>query len=221
MKNKIQYEYLQPIGDYGILYLEESGTYGKTHKVRGISVQCSCGKIFRARHSDIVQNKIKACGHLRGNKAIVYKEGSYINNIKFIKFAGVKKYKSYGIFECPVCKNHWTASIINIKTGIIKSCCKISLGWSRKKWIKFCKTATFYKILVYNENEKFIKIGITSTTVNKRFINFPYNFKILKEVCGESGYIFDLEARFKRLFKKYKYKPLISFCGQTECFNIN
>ena len=71
---------------------------------------------------------------------------------------------------------------------------------------------------MYNETESFIKIGITTKEIKHRFLRFPYKYEVLKLIEGDSGYIFDLENRTKRVFKKYKYKPLISFGGETECY---
>ena len=57
------------------------------------------------------------------------------------------------------------------------------------------------------------------TVLKKKKSNGGYNYEILKIIKGESGYIFDLENRCKRFFKKNNYKPLLNFKGYTECYN--
>jgi len=49
----------------------------------------------------------------------------------------------------------------------------------------------------------------------------PYEYEVIKEIKGSPGFIFDKEVKLHRLYKEYKYKPLIHFGGETECFNIS
>jgi hypothetical protein len=48
----------------------------------------------------------------------------------------------------------------------------------------------------------------------------PYNYEVIRIIEGDSGYIFDLEHRYKRLNKKNSYSPNIHFLGRTECFKF-
>ena len=75
-----------------------------------------------------------------------------------------------------------------------------------------------YHLLLF---ESFIKIGITTKSIKERFSGCPYKFEIIKIIEGDSGYIFDFEIRTKKLFKSYKYIPLCSFKGETECYKLN
>jgi len=102
------------------------------------------------------------------------------------------------------------------------------IGWSKTKWITFCNLKNnipvVYIIRCYNHNEEFIKIGRTSRSVRKRFKNkqaIPYSYEIIKEIKGSPDFVWDKEVELHRLYKEYKYKPLISFGGETECFNIS
>lgn len=81
---------------------------------------------------------------------------------------------------------------------------------------------TFYIILIYNNNEQFVKVGITGTTVEKRFIKpMPYNYKILRTYINLPGSVWDKELEMKRKLTKFKHIPKIKFEGWTECFNYS
>lgn len=96
-------------------------------------------------------------------------------------------------------------------------------GYSKSDSIRTAKgkECTFYILRLYNENEEFYKIGITSNSVKKRFVgkrNMPYSYEILQEIKGEAGEIWDLELKNKRLLKDFKYISKVKFRGYTECF---
>lgn len=105
------------------------------------------------------------------------------------------------------------------------NCSKV--GFSRTEWINFCNRKKvlpiIYIIRFFNNNENFIKIGRTSDTVSFRFCGkkYPYSFEIINEIKGSPDFIYDEEIRLHRLYKDYKYKPLLNFKGKTECFNIS
>lgn len=100
------------------------------------------------------------------------------------------------------------------------------VGTSKEKWIKSClknKNAQLYIIRCFNNEESFIKIGITSKSVIKRFYNkkiLPYNFEVIKTITGSPEFIWNKEKELHKKYSFFKYKPLISFAGETECFNI-
>jgi len=143
------------------------------------------------------------------------------------------KYKTIFIKVDIICKKCNTifnqASYSHLKKHGCPKCNLGSLtGWSKTQWIDFCELKTreplLYIIRCYNENEEFIKIGRTSTSTIKRFKKkqtMPYEYEVIKEIKGSPGFIFDKEVKLHRLYKEYKYKPLIHFGGETECFNIS
>lgn len=109
--------------------------------------------------------------------------------------------------------------------------CAREIGlWSRTDYVRHTQrysdgTAIMYVTHCRNkdldDNEDFYKVGITSGTVEARFSKgIPYNFESLYEVKGEAGYIYDLEKRLHRILiaSKAKYKPKLTFGGETECF---
>lgn len=216
---KLDYKVGQVLNKHGISYVMDTDPiFENTRKRRACLFQCECGNKFKSTLSDVRSNKRTSCGCKKGHKPKYYKEGEYINGVKFIKTIGTINYQQRAVFECPICKNHWESSVNNIQAGHSKSCCGVKRGWSRSQWVKLSKTSKLYKVRLYNETESFIKIGITTKEIKYRFLRFPYKYEVLKLIEGDSGYIFDLENRTKRVFKKYKYKPLISFKGETECY---
>lgn len=95
--------------------------------------------------------------------------------------------------------------------------------YDRKKWIlnHINKSCTFYILEVFNINESFIKIGITSRNIKTRYVSLKnYNYRILVEIKGTSEYINDLEIQYLKAYKAYKYTPYLGFEGHTECFSI-
>ena len=100
-----------------------------------------------------------------------------------------------------------------------------SPSWQKDKWIAHAKKSIhfdnfkLYVIKCYNETETFYKVGRTYNTLIKRLSQIPYKYEVVKIITSDNGsYIFDLEYRFKRRYKKFKYLPLIDFGGKHECF---
>lgn len=106
-------------------------------------------------------------------------------------------------------------------------CMKKNTGWAKTSWENSCKgkVAKLYIIKCYNENEEFYKIGITNKkTIKERFYHkslMPYKYKIIKIIESKKDpiYIYNLERHLHLIHKKVKYKPLIQFAGETECFS--
>lgn len=101
-------------------------------------------------------------------------------------------------------------------------------GYSLAKWIESSKSSKsfdsfkLYVIKCWNNSEVFYKIGRTFTTIGKRFDGknrMPYNWVLLKQICGDAETIFNLENELKRKHKDYKYVPKIEFKGMYECFS--
>tara|TARA_R110000868_G_scaffold392712_1_gene663494 strand:- start:85 stop:753 length:669 start_codon:yes stop_codon:yes gene_type:complete len=218
---RITYTLGQVINKHNITYVSETNPIN-THKTkrRSCIFKCECGKEFTCTLSDVRENKRTSCGCKKGNRPNIYKEGDLINGIKFMRTCGTYNYAQRAIFECPICKDEWESSIGNVQSGHTRSCCGVKRGWSRSQWLKVSKIAKLYRVRLYNNEESFIKIGITTQSLERRFKSIPYDFEVLKIIEGESGYIFDLELRTKRFFRAYRYVPLLNFKGETECYII-
>ena len=102
-----------------------------------------------------------------------------------------------------------------------------SLGWNKTQWILRCKGRKpfVYILRCWNEEENFIKIGISSKPLKRRFTTIermPYNYEVLKIIESENaGYIYDLENILLRNSKELKYTPKLDFNGKTECRTLN
>ena len=103
------------------------------------------------------------------------------------------------------------------------------IGYSFEGWVRMAlrsKIFDSYKVYIikcWNEKEEFYKIGKTFATIKNRFIGkreMPYNYKIFKLVIGDAQYISQLEDKYKKTLKKYRYIPKLKFSGVSECFKI-
>lgn len=108
-----------------------------------------------------------------------------------------------------------------------KQCGYDSSGFDRQRFERVCKknnngNGLMYVIHCKERGESFYKIGITSRTVQKRFMSkghLPYDFTELYVIEGEAAYIYDLENKIHALLKDHHYSPKIDFKGSVyECF---
>ena len=81
-----------------------------------------------------------------------------------------------------------------------------------------------YVLELFDDDEHFFKIGITSNSVKVRYKTaslMPYDFEVLLE--ADIGLIeaFEQEQFIIREYSNTKYIPKKTFKGMTECFNIN
>lgn len=120
----------------------------------------------------------------------------------------------------------WECAKINIS----KARSEKPTGWKLSEWIKTAENSVFYDsfkvyiIEVFDENERFIKIGRTFSSVKQRFSRLgylPYEYNIIKTIEGNPYYIFKLESKLKRMCKQYKYICNKSFNGMHECFTLD
>lgn len=86
------------------------------------------------------------------------------------------------------------------------------------------KECTLYVVRLSDDKENFLKVGITSNSVDKRFSGphkLPYNLEVLLEVKSfdyESVYYFEQELIATAQMQKYI--PFKEFAGHTECLRI-
>jgi hypothetical protein len=154
------------------------------------------------------------------NKAIAI-HGDKYNYDEVIYIDSTKKI----IITCPIHGDFLQTPNSHLRGS---GCLKCSLpGYSKTDWIHFCNTRKniepkVYIIKCFNDNEEFIKIGMTTKSVFKRFrSNFPYEYEVIKEIKGSPEFIYDLEHSLHSKFKDFKYIPLIPFNGYTECFDVS
>jgi len=128
-----------------------------------------------------------------------------------------------------ICKDHGAFeqqpnAHIKCKAGC--PVCNIARGWSKTQWLNYGKDkdCLVYIIKCFNNDEEFIKIGMTTQTTKKRFNDIrsmPYNYEVIKEHLCSAEEAWSLEKEYHQKFKEYKYLPKITFHGIQECFNIN
>jgi hypothetical protein len=122
----------------------------------------------------------------------------------------------HGVFEQKA-RQHLTGSGCQV-------CGKEQLmGFKRSKFIeKYTnKPCIFYTLKLFNEDEEFIKVGITGRSIKERFSDgLPYKYEILSMVEDSPDIIWDLELSTKRQLTEYNYVPKIQFFGYTECFTL-
>lgn len=109
--------------------------------------------------------------------------------------------------------------------GCSKCCYR---GHSRSSYVNHCdkygyECTELYLIRIYNDEESFIKIGITSSGLKERFRKLKsvwgYNYDIIKVVKLTPGNAWDAESQLKSKYISNKHIPKKEIPGYTECFN--
>lgn len=88
----------------------------------------------------------------------------------------------------------------------------------------------FYILRMFNEEESFLKIGITSNSVTRRYSSsgekigkLPYKYEVVYQYfeTETSIDILEIERVVGNKFKEHTYEPLIQFPGHHECFSLD
>lgn len=208
------------------------------YKHSNIKVKIICpihGEFLQTPSNHKHGNGCKKCGHDASAKCQSLTTEQFIeratiihNNIYNYNNVTYKRHNIKVDILCKKCNTTFKQTPAHHLEGRGCRKCNSRLGWTRTEWIKICnnKTAipTLYIIRCFNDSEQFIKIGITSCLIQKRFkakSEMPYSYEVIKEIKGSPDFIYDKEIELHRLYKAFSYKPLISFAGETECFNID
>lgn len=102
--------------------------------------------------------------------------------------------------------------------------------YSRTQYVENAKLnhkglSNLYFIEVFDEVERFYKIGISVHPTAERFLTptqLPYDYHELLVVSLPAEDAWDLETHLHRCFGKLMYKPLCDFGGSAkECFNLS
>lgn len=104
------------------------------------------------------------------------------------------------------------------------NCRNESCSFSKSQWIEKYKNklCTFYVLEIFNREESFLKIGITSSSIRYRYQNLKgYQYKTLLEIKNDSNYIAKLESDILKKYKNYRCNTFISSRGKTETFKID
>lgn len=103
-----------------------------------------------------------------------------------------------------------------------------SSGWSFSKWYKKIKnnpssTPRLYLLECFNQEEKFLKVGITMHTIKKRYpgkYQLPYNYNVVFELVSDANKVFSIEKKIKKEYGDFLYHPKLKFNGCYECFDV-
>lgn len=105
-------------------------------------------------------------------------------------------------------------------------CANIHNSFNWESWSKVNpeKPGIIYLLKCYNEKEVFLKLGITSLSIKKRYIGklrMPYKYEVIFQLSyPNKKSIWDLENDIKNTTDRV-YNPLIPFKGSvSECFPI-
>lgn len=135
-----------------------------------------------------------------------------------------------GIFQ-PVeiiCKTHGLFSQVSKVHRSGSGCpdCAITIGHTKNNYVNYCNKTDgkthLYLIVCKSDSELFYKVGIAKRGAKDRFNSkgkLPYNFEIIKQIYGAASLIWDLEKSVHSMMSDIKYKPKLSFNGDTECFS--
>lgn len=173
-----------------------------------------CGKENGAKLRSLTLEQFLERARLKHGDKYDYSKVNYINSSSKI---------------CIVCPKHgdfWQTSSLHINNGTNCPLCAVETrhGFTKERFIKHCNSkkcdVRLYLLKMFGDTEEFLKIGITTSTINHRFCSIDYDFVLLRSHTGSPNYIWELEKTMHLLFKNYSYKPLKYFKGHTECYNI-
>jgi len=152
---------------------------------------------------------------------------NYFYNYDKVKYS---KSDEKVIITCPIHGDFYQVAREHLRGCGCPGCASVfSHGYKKSSWVNYCERynkiyAYVYIILMYDNNEKFVKIGLTSISIAERFncsSKMPYNYTLIKEIKCNSIEAFDLEKEYHKQFSNFKYTPRIHFKGYKECFNVN
>lgn len=147
------------------------------------------------------------------NENIIILNEEYINSSSKLKC------------RCLECNKEWEVKWSHLNAGHGCPVCNKGLvnekrrEENKEKWSKI--SAKLYIVKVYDENEEFIKVGITRHELKLRFKDLPYNFEVVKIIEGNLYEVSCIEHDFFKKFNQYSYEPKKYFAGHTECFSLN
>lgn len=95
-------------------------------------------------------------------------------------------------------------------------------GVGRASWVsqQRGRKAVLYVVQVYNESERFYKLGITFS-LSSRFARLKSCYKwrtVARFSSYDAGKVYDLEQRLHSQFRALRYTPEAGFDGHTECY---
>jgi hypothetical protein len=186
--------------------------------------ECGIISYSTPKREKAAQTFIERAKKVHGN-VYDYSETVYIKSrIKvLIKCRKHGQYEQYPVghlsgMGCPLC-GHERTTQAHIENP---------MGWRVSCWRKCAENSKkfdsfkVYILCLFNDNEKFYKIGRTFNKTETRIKIIPYKVEILHEIKHKDAeVIFNLEHHLKREYKSFKYTPKLDFGGKCECFSLD
>lgn len=202
------------------------------HMIKGIFIHSPTGfmveRKVESKRMDIICRKIEEEA-LKQERFLNAAKLKYGNKFSFEKSIYIASEKPITI-TCPIHGYFITTPhsfLHQVKFGCRQCGIETNHGFSRKTFINGCENNIGYIYILecVGNNEKFIKIGVTSKeNIKHRFgkrNNLPYKYETILHIGGNPEFIFNLEHKIHKELKKYKYRPEIKFHGVSECFDIS
>lgn len=191
------------------------------------------GDFKQGPHEHLIGQGCKECkrysrldGRRLTTEKFIKKSNKVHDNLYTYKKSDVKGNKNNVIITCKEHGDFKQTPNSHLKGRGCRECYLENNGYSRGKFVYFARKnkCRIYLIECFLKSERFLKVGITSKSVEVRFKGdkkLPYNYSIIKELeFSDSRYVWDQEVVLKKVFKGHKYRPNIKFKGHTECFKI-
>lgn len=190
-----------------------------------VKIVCKEHGVFTQAPANHISSK-QGCPKCANNKPYT--------NEEFIKLATAKHDSKYDYSKTEYLSSKQIIKIICPKHGEFQQspnshlrghgCNKCAIrGYNKGRFTAMSGIATLYALRLYDENESFLKIGITTKAIKKRAENprFPYKHDLMFALKLDSGEAFDLEKKIHKALAKKRYTPSLDFKGKTECFLLN
>lgn len=108
-------------------------------------------------------------------------------------------------------------------------CTPVETAFSYSQFMSSCErngNPTLYVLRCFNDEESFIKVGITGKGIESRYRGqqaMPYQYEVLNEYNGTPDEVWNFEKLLGRLFRKdFGYRPKIRFKGSMyECYKFD
>lgn len=221
---------------HGDKYLYDNVNY--INSATPVEIICKEHGIFKCTPNNHLFGKgCRICGReklYRGNRkdlSYYIEKANKIHDNKYTYDYAADTFNGYMsdiIVTCPIHGNFLTSVVYHITN---KKCCPECSGipaggkkFSKSSWAKGKEHLLkhVYLIKLFNLEESFLKIGITTQEFKSRFSGIPYNYQLLYNYSSYSAdIIWDIEKHILKEFKNFKYKPALPFGGSTECLLVN
>lgn len=173
------------------------------------------------------------CSLIENGKKLVHKKSLEFITKSTLKYNGKYDY-SLAVYKrsdnkikivCPIhgIFKQTPSSHLSAKLGCTKCGKEESAVYQNLKEYKD-RDGILYIINMFNKEESFIKVGITTLSVYSRFkrsYKLPYKYWVLKEVKGDLESVINLERFILNNNNLKKYKPMKKFKGRSECFELS